>query len=175
MRSFIFHVKSLEPLKAPVGRVVIHEFQHTASSPKHSDYFLKLTVTHRLLFAHDMNVRKWYEDLLWIAFSSKQCFNWLVWNVHGHLNKNVPGPCSSSVVIFTMGLPNMKLAFFISKLFFLFFSALGVFVLDIFLEFICFIDNLIETLKLLSELRGRWCHLRNCCQRFQRDNDLVTD
>ena len=112
VRSFIFHVKSLEPLKAPVGRVVIHEFQHTASSPKHSDYFLKLTVTHRLLFAHDMNVRKWYEDLLWIAFSSKQCFNWLVWNVHGHLNKNVPGPCSSSVVIFTMGLPNMKLAFF---------------------------------------------------------------
>lgn len=28
--------------------------------------------------------------------------------------------------------------------------------LDIFLEFICFIDNLIETLKRLSELGGRW-------------------
>ena len=80
----------------------------------------------------------------------------------------------SSTITWWLSDRNMKLAFFISKLFFLFFSALGVFVLDIFLEFICFIDNLIETLKQLLELRGRWCHLRNCCQRFQRDNDLVT-
>jgi len=81
----------------------------------------------------------------------------------------------SSSITWWLSDRNMKLAFFISKLFFLFFSALGVFVLDIFLEFICFIDNLIETLKWLLELRGRWCHLRNCCQRFQCDNDLVTD
>lgn len=66
--KFDIPFESLESSEPPVGRGVIQEFRHAASSPKHRDHFLKLTVTLRLLVSRDMNVREWCKDLLWVTF-----------------------------------------------------------------------------------------------------------